>query len=83
MKFFTMMVLGLSLVFAAVDINTANQEKLSTLNGIGSKKADAIITYRSTHCFKSVDELANVKGIGAKTVQKNSKNLTASKCKVK
>jgi competence protein ComEA len=37
----------------------------------------AIVQYRETHGpFASVDELANVKGIGMKTVESNRANLT-------
>ncbi|QOY54051.1 helix-hairpin-helix domain-containing protein [Candidatus Sulfurimonas marisnigri] len=81
MKILTMIFLGVSLLFGTVDINNADQTELSSINGIGAKKADAIIKYRSTNCFKSIDELANVKGIGAKTVEKNRANLTANGCK--
>jgi len=81
MKILAMIVLGVSLLVGAVDINTANQKELSSLNGIGTKKADAIIAYRSTNCFDNIDELINVKGIGTKTVEKNKDNLTASECK--
>ena len=81
MKILAMCLLGVSLLFGAVDINTANQDELSSLNGIGAKKAEAIIKYRSSNCFNSVEELSNVKGIGSKTVEKNRDNLTASKCK--
>ncbi|MCF6339832.1 MAG: helix-hairpin-helix domain-containing protein [Sulfurimonas sp.] len=81
MKILAMMIIGVSLLFGVVDINTANQKELSGLNGIGAKKADVIIEYRSTNCFKNIDELANVKGIGSKTVEKNRDNLSASKCK--
>jgi len=75
------MVLGLSFLFGAVDINTASKKELSGLNGIGDTKADAIIAYRDANCFKSVQELAKVKGIGSKTVEKNMSNLSASPCK--
>jgi competence protein ComEA len=75
------MALGLSFLFGAVDINTASKKELSGLNGIGATKADAIIAYRNTNCFKNVKELAKVKGIGSKTVEKNMSNLTASSCK--
>ena len=81
MKILAMIFLGLSILFGAVDINTANQKELSSLNGIGAKKANAIIEYRSADCFKNVDELSHVKGIGEKTIEKNRDDLTVSECK--
>lgn len=65
-------ILGLSTtVLAVVDINTANQEELQTLKGIGAKKAADIIAYREAHGgFKSVEELLNVKGVGKTTLEK-------------
>jgi competence protein ComEA len=51
------------------------------LKGIGAKKADAILTYRKGHCFKTVDALTEVKGIGNKFIEKNKKDLVAGKCK--
>ncbi len=83
MKILTMLLLGITLIFGAVDINTAGKKELVSLSGIGAKKADAIIEYRKANCFKSVDELAKVKGIGKKTVSKNMDNLIISECKVK
>ncbi|WP_321777714.1 helix-hairpin-helix domain-containing protein [Sulfurimonas sp.] len=81
MKLFVMIVLGFSLLFGAVDINTASKKELSSLNGIGAVKAEAIIAYRKSNCFKNVKELEKVKGIGSKTVEKNRKILSASSCK--
>lgn len=53
-----------------VNINTADAEQLQTLNGVGQKKAEMIIDYRNQNGnFKSVDDLANVKGFGPKTVE--------------
>ncbi len=53
-------------VLAGVDINTASQADLESVKGLGPVKAKAIIEYRNKHgMFKSVEELANVKGIGA------------------
>lgn len=50
---------------AAVNINTANQAQLETLNGIGPAKAKAIIDYRTKNGpFKTVDDLDKVPGIG-------------------
>ena len=61
--------------FAAdrVDINTADAAQLETaLVGIGPSKAEAIVEYRKANGpFKSADELALVKGIGLKTVERN------------
>lgn len=64
-----------------VDINTADKTTLSTmLNGIGEKKAEAIIAYREENGpFKSIEELANVKGIGEATVEKNQDIITIQK----
>ena len=52
-----------------VNINTADVQQLQTLNGIGQKKAEMIVDYRNKNGnFKSVDDLINVQGLGAKTV---------------
>lgn len=60
-----------------VNINTADAPTLAAnLNGVGQSKAAAIVTYREAHGpFHSVEDLALVKGIGAKTVEKNRENL--------
>lgn len=61
---------------ATVNINRASEGEPVSLNGIGSSKAQAIILYREMFGdFKTVDELAKVKGIGAKTVEKNRGRL--------
>ena len=60
-----------------VNINRASEGELVSLNGIGSSNAQAIILYRKMFGnFKTVDELAKVKGIGAKTVEKNRGRLS-------
>lgn len=47
-----------------VNINTAGVEELTTLDGIGEKRAEDIISYREqTGGFNSIDELMNIKGI--------------------
>lgn len=57
----------------AVNINTADAKSLAEeLNGIGVKKAQAIVDYRTEHGdFKTIESLTEVKGIGLKTVEKN------------
>ena len=52
MKILTMMILGVSLLFGAVDINTATKSELMSLDGVGEKKADAIIKHRKGNCLK-------------------------------
>ncbi|MBS3951535.1 MAG: ComEA family DNA-binding protein [Methylomicrobium sp.] len=60
-----------------VNINTADAETIAnSLNGIGIKKAQAIIEHRTKEGdFKSVEDLAKVKGIGEKTVEKNKADI--------
>jgi competence protein ComEA len=70
-----------SVLFSKVDINHASKEALMSLHNIGAKKADAIIEYRGQHCFASVDELGEVKGIGSATVAKNRDQLEVKACK--
>lgn len=60
-----------------VNINKANAAQMaSMLKGVGLKKAQAIIDYRTQYGeFSSIDELTAVKGIGEKTVQKNRSKI--------
>lgn len=64
-------------VAGPVDVNTADAATLSTeLQGVGMSKATAIVEYRKAHGpFKSADELALVKGIGARTVEINRDDI--------
>ena len=63
-----------------VDINTADEAALAAaLKGVGLRKAAAIIEYRDQHGgFRTIDELANVRGIGLNTVDQNIERLTLS-----
>lgn len=48
-----------------ININTATVSELTALDGIGTKRAEAIVRYRQAHGpFTSVEELLNVPGIG-------------------
>lgn len=65
---------------APVNINTAGIKALAdNINGIGPKKAEAIVAYRKAKGpFKSVEELSNVKGVGLKLIEKNKEDLYIS-----
>lgn len=54
-----------------ININTATAEQLVLLPGVGKKTADAIIEFRTKNGnFKAVDDIAKVKGIGPKKLEK-------------
>lgn len=64
-------------VDAPVNINTADAATLAEmLNGVGASRAEAIVRYREEHGnFLDVYELANVKGIGERTVERNASRI--------
>lgn len=60
-----------------VNLNTATVTDLQQLTGVGEKKAQKIVDYRSEHgSFKSVADLAQVPGFGEKTVANLQDQLT-------
>lgn len=69
----SMLLMGSALAADKVNINTADAETLDrVLVYVGEVKAEAIVDYRDEHGpFKSAEQLALVKGIGLKTVEKN------------
>lgn len=53
-----------------ININQADREELTELNGIGEAKAQAIITFREENGpFTSIDQLTEVPGIGEKSLE--------------
>jgi competence protein ComEA len=54
-----------------IDLNSADQQELSQVPGVGPKLAEAIVDHRRLHgAFKSVDELKAVRGVGPVTFEK-------------
>lgn len=60
-----------------LDINSADAPTIAAmLDGIGLVKAQEIVAYREMFgSFQSVDELVEVQGIGAATVEKNRNRI--------
>ncbi len=53
-----------------INLNTATQEELESLPGIGPTKAADILSYRDEiGSFNSIDDLLNVNGIGPSTLE--------------
>ena len=80
-----LMLLCISGAFASVnipvDINRADAATLDeALKGVGPAKAAAIVQYRAKNgAFRTVDDLARVKGIGKKTIEKNRGRVYAGR----
>ncbi|MGI6068834.1 MAG: helix-hairpin-helix domain-containing protein [Blautia sp.] len=62
-----------------IDLNTAGEEELTKLNGIGPSKAAAIVAYREEHGrFASIEEITEVEGIGDGTFAKIKEDIVVS-----
>lgn len=60
-----------------LNINTATAEQFMELKGIGKKKADAIIAWRTQHGkFSSIEQMSEVIGISEKFVTEHKAELT-------
>lgn len=65
------------MALAAVNLNSASLTELQAVNGIGPKKAEAIVEYRKKNGpFKTVDDLKKVSGFGDKSLEKMRSELT-------
>lgn len=62
---------------ALVNINTAGEELLCTLSGVGSTRAKSIIAYREKHgAFQKIEDIMNVDGIKDGLFQKIKDSIT-------
>jgi competence protein ComEA len=75
----TLLLLALSPIgwCGPVNINSADAATLAReLKGVGMAKAEAIVEYRQKHGpFRTADELAQVRGIGQKTIEHNRADI--------
>ncbi|PPT92705.1 ComEA family DNA-binding protein [Xanthomonas theicola] len=69
----TLLLTGSALAADKVNINSASAAEIDrVLMNVGASKAQAIVDYRQAHGpFKNAEDLALVKGIGLKTVERN------------
>jgi competence protein ComEA len=69
-----------ALAAGKVNINTADAKTLAAaLDGVGPSRAEAIVQYRAEHGpFKTVEALANVRGIGQSVLKANLDRMTIS-----
>jgi competence protein ComEA len=65
-------------VAGSVNINTADARALAAaMQGVGPQKAEAIVAYRDANGpFRSVEQLLQVQGIGAATLEANRGRIT-------
>jgi len=79
-KILFFMVLSVSFLFSAVNLQTATKDELMCLKGIGEKKATAIIKYRKSNKLKSADDLIEIKGFGKGIIASVKKGTKTVKC---
>jgi competence protein ComEA len=61
-----------------IDLNTATMEQLITLHGIGEFTARLILEDREKYgAYRTIEDLARVKGVGPATIEANRERLTA------
>ncbi len=61
-----------------INLNTASADELRLVPGVGPSRVRNILAYRKLHPFRTVDELARIKGIGRKMVRKWRQHLAVS-----
>ncbi len=67
-----------------VNLNNADMEKLSRVQGIGKEMAQALINYREKHHgFRSLDEIEKVDGFNHLIAEKLKKNVYLGKLPLK
>ncbi|MDQ3495747.1 MAG: helix-hairpin-helix domain-containing protein [Pseudomonadota bacterium] len=76
----SLLIAGSAFASDKVNINTADAATLAqVLVNVGPSKAEAIVAHRKEHgAFKSPEQLAMVKGIGLKTVEKNRDRIVTA-----
>lgn len=81
-RFFVLIMLGASFLFGAINLQTATKEELMSINGIGEKKANAIMEYRKKTPITKTEDLKNIQGFGDKIVEKIDKAINPTTTKM-
>lgn len=76
----SLLLVGSALAADKVNINTADAATIDrVLLNIGPAKAEAIVAYRKANgAFRSAEQLALVKGVGLKTIEKNRDRIVVA-----
>ena len=82
-KIFFFMAMSISLLFSAINVQTASKKELMCIKGIGEKKAEAILKYRKSHKLKSAEDLMELKGFGKVLVSNMKKDIKSVACGAK
>lgn len=65
--------------WASININTASETELATLNGIGAAKARAIVAHRLQHgSFSNIEDIQRMSGIGPVLYLRIKDDISAS-----
>ncbi len=59
-------------------VQSSSKEVLGCIKGLGVKRVQSLISYRTSHPLTSLDDLLNIKGIGKRTIE-NIRNDTKKK----
>lgn len=80
-KIVVMLLLGVSFMLAAINLQTASKTELMSIKGIGPVKAEQIIKYRKTNKINKASDLQNIKGFGPAIISNITGNKTVAKSK--
>jgi competence protein ComEA len=81
-KIIALLLLSVSFIFAAINLQTASKDELMSIKGIGPMKADKIMKYRISNVINSADDLQKIKGFGPVIISNVKADKTVSKKKI-